>query len=104
MLHVQVLLGIFVRQARRTRPPGGGAAQRRSPISLLRPRWIRPKGRRRGEIPGSPLEGKLSLEGLEEASLPRASRLGRMPDKGLSLARQAKHKSTTGWPAFTSLL
>ena len=43
MLHVQVLLGIFVREARRTRPPGGGAVQRRSPIrSLLRPRRVRP--------------------------------------------------------------
>ena len=66
MLHVQVLLGIFVRQARRTRPPGGGAVQRRSPVrSLLRPRRVRPKGRRRREIPGSPLGARQRTMRLE---------------------------------------
>ena len=65
MLHVQVLLGIFVREARRTRPPGGGAAQRRSPISLLRPRRIRPEGRGRREIPGSPLGARQRRVRLE---------------------------------------
>ena len=66
MLHVQVLLGIFVREARRTRPPGGGAVQRRSPVrSLLRPRRVRPKGRRRREIPGSPLGARQRTMRLE---------------------------------------